>query len=290
MRGLWAVALVACTGSGKSEDDSSTDDVVTEDGFVDAYLEIGCDAAIDCNAATEVIVAYCEPEEATGTTTACSFDADYAQDCLEGEWTCDSIGGLTFPVPPSVCGLAYDCPDATTTGDDDDSSGDDDDATSADAIDDSAIGDAVRCAGNTVSFYVSFLGEASYGYFDAADTVNYDTVYGNWNDTHTLDATGMSADATDLEVSISTGTTLANWSDGVATIFRCEYHYEEPGTMSYAARAYDLNGDLADCVAWGEDPQGFIDNVAPNFEEYTYYNPRPSEGDFASCRVVNAAR
>jgi hypothetical protein len=46
--------------------------------------------------------------------------------------------------------------------------------------------------------------------------------------------------------------------------------------MSYAAAAIDLNGDVADCLAWGVDPQGIIDGstLSPyNYETGPTFDP-----------------
>ena len=176
----------------------------------------------------------------------------------------------------------------TTAGDDDD----DDTVEPLNELDDSSLTNAVACDGTSVTFSAGFFGAASEGYFDAADTDNWDTTYGNWNDTHTLDAINIATDDsyTDLESpAIMTGGGLTTWSDGVSTVFRCDYHYESAGTMTYAVRAYDLNGALADCAAWGNDPQGFIDDSNPDGAAYVT-NARPQNGDFAGCRTVTAAK
>lgn len=45
-------------------------------------------------------------------------------------------------------------------------------------------------------------------------------------------------------------------------------------------------GDLVDCVAWGQDPQGFIDDIGPGGNTYATYNARPQESDFVGCRAL----
>ncbi len=44
---------------------------------------------------------------------------------------------------------------------------------------------------------------------------------------------------------------------GDTSAFTCEQH--AGNTLSYAARVYDIDGNFADCVAWGHDPQAIVD-------------------------------
>ncbi len=166
----------------------------------------------------------------------------------------------------------------TAVGDDDD---DDDDAP-LDLFDDATLGGGVVCSGATVSFAFDFLGEAAEGMLDAADSSNAN----NWNDYHTLDASGFVDDVyTELsQDGISVGVAPADWGDATGTVFTCTEHYDDPAVMSYIARAYDLNAALADCVAWGEDAAGMIAG------DYFVYNTPIASGEFAGCRTVSAAK
>ena len=78
---------------------------INEDTFGDAFLEKACDAGCEVDS-----VFYCNPPTSTGTTgdteSECTFDAEAAQECLDGEFTCDAIG---FTIAPSVCANVYEC-------------------------------------------------------------------------------------------------------------------------------------------------------------------------------------
>jgi hypothetical protein len=163
------------------------------------------------------------------------------------------------------------------TGDDDD-----DDVEPLNLFDDTTQGEGVDCSGTTVTFSFDFLGEAAEGMIDAADSANDN----NWNDYHTLDASGITADGgyTLLSKTIDVGVGINDWADGVGTIFTCEAHYNDPAVMSYITRAYDLDAMLADCVAWGEDPAGMIAG------DYFGNNTPIAEGELAGCRTISAAK
>jgi hypothetical protein len=101
MKNLFAVStLFALAACGISEDDFAAE-------YADKYcaeLET-CGSDFTCST--------------TGTTTAtttavadCEFDAAAAQDCLDGEWTCDDT--LKLPIPPAACGTVYTCATGTT--------------------------------------------------------------------------------------------------------------------------------------------------------------------------------
>ena len=164
---------------------------------------------------------------------------------------------------------------AAPTGDDDDDGG-----TIPNAFDDASLANGIDCSGDSVAISFDFLGEASIGVLDAADSANAS----NWNDTHTLDASGFTADGgfTNLAATLTTGAGTADWADGVSTVFTCDDHFNDV-VMSYIARAYDLNGGLADCAAWGDDAAGMIAG------DYFNYNETVDAGDLAGCREVTGA-
>jgi hypothetical protein len=64
-----------------------------------------------------------------------------------------------------------------------------------------------------------------------------------------------------LDTVLTTGAS-APATENVSTVFSCANHFNDPAVMSYAAQVYDLDGNPAHCVAWGDDPQGMIDNTA----------------------------
>jgi len=162
-------------------------------------------------------------------------------------------------------------------------------------LDDTTLDAGVQCdpSGVTVDFRFDFLGEASHGRVDVADTDNADGPYGNWNDHHTLDPSGVPTGGrhTLLSATVETAVSPVDWADAVSTIFVCAYHFEEPDVMTYAVRAYDVWGNLADCVAFGEDPAGFIAGERTGSgSDYLRYNVRVDEAEFAACRVSVDAR
>ena len=293
LSGLALVALVACSGDDDKDDgtDSGAVDSSTAESFAAAFGDAACDAMVDCNADPEIIDAACDPPEPATPIDYddCDFDVDYAEDCLAGEWTCSEVAGIAFAEPPSVCALALECPTPIdtgttgttgTTGDDDD----DDDVTvpAPNVFDDNTLDAGIQCFGSYVDFAFDFLGEASSGMIDAADSANVS----NWNDYHTLLASGITADGGYTRLiapGITTGVSPIDWSEGVSTVFPCGF-YDDPAVMSYVVRAYDLNGELADCVAWGDDPDGMIDGV------YFNINIPVDESEIFGCRTATAAR
>jgi len=282
---LMLAAMAGCAGSdGKGgTDDSGATAGSSADGFSEAFADAACDAQIACNADVDIIDAACDPPDTTsGRDLAdCDFDADYAADCLDEEWTCTSIYGVTYAEVPNVCLLVLDCPpivDTGTTGDDDD----DDTWTAPNQMDDATLEAGVQCSGSTVAFSFDFLGDAVQGLVDAADSQNL----GNWNDYHSLDASAFTSNGgyTLLSKEVDVGASVGDWAEGVRTVFTCADHFDSPGVMSYIVRAYDLNTALADCVAFGEDPAGMIDG------DYFNYNAPIASGEFAGCRTAAAAR
>lgn len=287
MRFGWMLlgAMAACTAGGDEEgSDRGTEDTSTPEAFAAAFADAYCSAMIDCNAPADLIDAACNPEpSSTDAFEDCVFDADYATECVEGNFTCTSVSGNDVAEPPTVCSLVYDCPSttdtATTMGDDDD-----DTAVVADnMLDDDTLAAGIQCSGSTVDFAFDFLGEASGGVLDSSDTGNPL----NWNDYHTLVASGMTSGGAYTRLSangIATGASPSTWSVGTATVFTCNDHFNGPDVMSYIARAYDINGGLADCVAWGHDPTGMIAG------DYFVYNIPIDRSEFGGCRESTAAR
>ena len=172
------------------------------------------------------------------------------------------------------------------TGDTGSAAGDDDDDTGTPApneFDDATLAGGVICSGTTVDFEFDFLGESSGGVLDAADSANAS----NWNDYHTLLASGVATDGSYTLLSatgITTGAAVADWADGTSTVFTCDLHYNDPAVMSYIARAYDINGAFLDCVAWGDDPAGMIAG------DYDEFNPMADTGELDGCRTAAAAK
>mgnify|MGYP000589398861 CR=1 FL=1 len=282
------VATAACTVGGDEESsDSGTEGASTPEGFAAAFAEAYCDAMIDCNAPADLIDAACNPEpSSTDAFEDCVFDAYYAAECVEGDFTCTSVSGIDVAEPPTVCSLVYDCPSTTDTAT---ITGDDDDDTSVvvnNMLDDDTLAAGIQCSGSTVDFAFDFLGEASGGVLDVADSGNpaYPV---NWNDFHTLVASGITSGGAYTLLSangIATGASPSTWYVGTSTLFTCDEYFNQPDIMSYVVRAYDINGGLADCVAWGHDPTGMIAG------DYFVYNSPINRTEFGGCRESTAAR
>jgi hypothetical protein len=108
--------LVACgDGDGASSESSTCSATacgITEDEFAAGYTDKYCAQLETCGSDFA-----CSTSGTTATTTTalanCEFDAAAAQDCLDGEWTCDD--SLNLPNPPAACGTVYTCTTGTTT-------------------------------------------------------------------------------------------------------------------------------------------------------------------------------
>ena len=95
-----------------------------------------------------------------------------------------------------------------------------------------------------------------------------DYVGGQWADNHTLESYEFDAwcGAFDrLERTLQDGTTLSDplndWQTDESTIFRCEDHLEDNAYMTFAFAVYDQQGFLADCLAFGHDPEGMRNGI-----------------------------
>jgi len=123
---------------------------------------------------------------------------------------------------------------------------------------------SVACdANNNVRFYVETEGLTSDGVAFAQETANDPT--GQWSDSITLESYEWDECGywDHLEHELATGSDLAGYQQNVNTVFTCAAHFD-PGNavMTYAVGVYDLDGNLADCLAWGDDVAGMIANTA----------------------------
>ena len=101
----------------------------------------------------------------------------------------------------------------------------------------------------------------------------------NWSDDHTLDT--IASDPLgwydEIERRLETAVSITDWEPDVSTLFGCQAHFEAPQIMSYALMVTDAAGNLADCVAWGDDPQGMIDGAVDRVNEPPF--------DLTACRI-----
>lgn len=141
----------------------------------------------------------------------------------------------------------------------------------------------VYCDGREEHILAQTSSPASAGYFYQQETAN---VPPNWSDYHTLELVAPGADglSKQLERKLLDGRDMYNpafdWERDYSTAFVCEWHIEDPDVdiMSYAIAVYDADGNLSDCVAFGEDPQGMVDG------DYEYAGQDPPF-DLSLCRV-----
>ncbi len=87
-----------------------------------------------------------------------------------------------------------------------------------------------------------------------------------------------------LTATIATGVTLGSDERNVSTIFSCGGHFEENASdgspfMTYAFGVYGPAGDIVDCLAGGNDPEGLI---AGDYEAAAV-NPPSGEFDLSAC-------
>lgn len=138
---------------------------------------------------------------------------------------------------------------------------------------------SVDCGGNDVTFNVETTGWTDGGFVFTQETGNESSA-GQWSDEHTLPSVEFdSCGAWDrLERTISTGAGINDWQENVSTLFTCEDHFGDPNVISHAFAVVDIDGAFADCVAYGDDPQGMIDN------DYDRAND-PSGFNLSSCNV-----
>ncbi len=141
---------------------------------------------------------------------------------------------------------------------------------------------------------------------DASDVVTYDVVTDGWtlegiinametanatpwNDEHDLssyeyDDCGFEDN---LNSVLGTGAATATNESNANTVFTCDNHFADAnGVMTYSARVYDLDGAFADCLAWGNDPEGWRDGVY----EDVWVNPPVNPAEFSSCLVARRAK
>lgn len=80
-----------------------------------------------------------------------------------------------------------------------------------------------------------------------------------------------------LEQKLTTGVKVSAWEPNVSSPLSCspgdDASHANPAVMTYVVRAYDLDGNLADCMALGHDPEGLLDGTHTG----TYTPTHPEE-------------
>jgi len=114
---------------------------------------------------------------------------------------------------------------------------------------------SASCTGDVVTIDVLTEGWTSGGtVYQIQSTVDA------WADEHDLESYEYDpcGEYDRLARELATTTTLPTVRNE-STLFACASYSD--GTMTWAVAVTDLNGDMADCLAWGDDPQGVIDGT-----------------------------
>jgi hypothetical protein len=126
---------------------------------------------------------------------------------------------------------------------------------------------SATCDGDgNARYYVETQGWTANGRLFAQETENDPA--GQWSDNHDLISYEFDEcqEWDHLEAVLTTGASTTDWETNVSTVFTCAGHIDpvapDAPVMSYAAQVDDLDGNAAHCVAWGQDPQGMIDDTA----------------------------
>lgn len=119
---------------------------------------------------------------------------------------------------------------------------------------------SVACdASDVVRFYAETNGLTADGVAFAQETGNTPP---NWSDSITLESYEFDPDGNwdRLEHTLVTGIDFVDYVPNVNTVFTCPAHFDVAnGVMSYAFGVFDLSGDLADCLMYGDNPGAMQD-------------------------------
>jgi hypothetical protein len=108
---LSALVLVSCFETEGDDDQPAPDPAgITEEELAAAMDEdFLCTAFTNCNPEFDCSI-FTDMEG--GETEGCTYDPVKAQECVEGEWTCDGEGEFAYAVAPDACAAIYtDCPE-----------------------------------------------------------------------------------------------------------------------------------------------------------------------------------
>jgi hypothetical protein len=136
---------------------------------------------------------------------------------------------------------------------------------------------ALSCdADDVFEFYLETVGLTHDGVVYAQETGNYPPA--QWSENFTLESFEYDADGAwdHLRHTLETQASLGSWTPNVNTLFSCGAHFDPVNeVMSYAVAVYDESDVFADCIAWGENPQGMIDGTAGNNVNLPLWNLAP---------------
>lgn len=120
------------------------------------------------------------------------------------------------------------------------------------------------CDGDQLTYYVKTIGWTDGGYVFSQETGNTDDPYAQWADEHDLVSFNFGAceDFDELRRTVSDVTTLSDPLGQVqrneSTLFNCDsnVHIGNGRVMTYAFAVVDVTGAFADCIVYGDDPEG----------------------------------
>lgn len=130
----------------------------------------------------------------------------------------------------------------------------------------------------TVRFYANTEGWTDDGYVFAQETGN-EVQYSDEHDliAYDWDACGFEDN---LEQTLTTNVDFNDVARNQSTVFSCEFedHYDESGVMTYAFAVNDVDGNLADCLAFGHDVTGMKNGTYDRLNEPSFDLGICSEG------------
>lgn len=101
----------------------------------------------------------------------------------------------------------------------------------------------------------------------------------HWSENHPFD--NSNGNDSTFYLILDDGTTMNDpvndWRPGSSTVFTCPDFFDLPDVMTYAVQVDDAAGNPADCIVFGDDPQGMIDRVYDRVNE--------PEFDLLACRI-----
>ena len=119
----------------------------------------------------------------------------------------------------------------------------------------------VQCVGDDSRFYARTEGWTADGLVFSQETANPEP---QWADEHELRSFEFEpcGFGDELEEILSGGAGTGDWIPGVSSVFTCADHHDSPeAVMTYAFFVWDPEGNPADCLAFGHDPQGMATAV-----------------------------
>lgn len=146
---------------------------------------------------------------------------------------------------------------------------------------------SVMCgAGDDVTISAATSGWVQVGgdnSFYATDSANVE----RWSESHPIDSNGNRDEcgaADELELVLATNSYppssgTSAYEPGVSSFYSCDAHFTQP-VMTYAIAIVDVDGNYADCLAFGDDPVGLVNG------DYDEAFGAPPEMDLSQCATA----